>query len=86
MNLVYKQTLKRQNDIGLMIARGATPAEIDAKFGAGTCPAREIITPANDIAIGKNAAGEQIYQRGNGDVYRIHYGRPDFGGDLVGVA
>jgi hypothetical protein len=53
---------------------------------------RETITPANDTKIGKNAAGEQLYKRANGDVYRMRGDRkdkpdgyPDFGGDLAPV-
>lgn len=44
---------------------------------------RETITPANDKSLGTNDAGEPIYQREDGSTYRIHAGKPDFGGDLV---
>jgi len=55
--------------------------------------ARETITPANDTVIGKNAAGETIYRRDDGSVYRMRNdspntrpeGYPDFGGDLAVV-
>lgn len=65
---------------------GSTPA-------ASTKPVREIITPANDTPIGKNDAGEQLYQRADGSVYRMRFNRPntrphgypDFGGDLSPV-
>lgn len=43
---------------------------------------RETITPSEDIEIGKNAAGEAVFQRKNGDVYRMSNGKPNFGGDL----
>jgi len=53
-------------------------------------PEREIITPANDRQIGVNAAGEQLYERADGSVYRMRFDRgdrpngyPDFGGDLA---
>lgn len=43
---------------------------------------RETVIPAEDKPIGKNDAGESLYERNDGSVYRIHDGRPDFGGDL----
>lgn len=46
---------------------------------------RETITPGEDKPIGRNAAGEQLYERPDGSVYRMHYGKPDFGGDLSPV-
>ena len=53
---------------------------------------REIIEPAKDTAFGKNAAGEQLYQREDGSIYRMRFDRknkpqgyPDFGGDLAPV-
>ena len=46
-------------------------------------PARTVITPSEDAVIGKNAAGEQLYERPDGSVYRMHQGRPNFGGDLA---
>ncbi len=56
-------------------------------------PEREIITPANDRKIGVNDAGEQLYERADGSVYRMRFDRPttrpngypDFGGDLSPV-
>ena len=57
-----------------------------------TAVQRAPIEPAKDTVIGKNAAGEQLYQRTNGDVYRMRFDRndrpqgyPDFGGDLAKV-
>lgn len=44
---------------------------------------RETITPANDKSSGVNAQGESLYERKDGSVYRMHNGKPDFGGDLV---
>lgn len=46
---------------------------------------RETITPANDKSIGQNADGEPLYERKDGSRYRMHYGKPDFGGDLSPV-
>lgn len=48
----------------------------------GDKPARETITPAEDKKIGQNDAGQDLYQRKDGSVYRMANGRPDFGGDL----
>lgn len=52
-------------------------------------PPHETIIPAEDTALGKNAAGEKLYQRADGSVYRMRndrkdrpHGYPDFGGDL----
>lgn len=66
------------------IRRFKTPKEADiwARKHQPT-PARTVITPSEDAVIGKNAAGEQLYERSDGSVYRMHYGRPDFGGDLA---
>jgi hypothetical protein len=57
---------------------------------SGESPIRETITPASDNPIGNNAAGEKLYQRKDGSVYRIRMDRkdrpsgyPDFGGDLA---
>jgi hypothetical protein len=47
---------------------------------------REIITPSEDKAIGNNDAGEPLYERKDGSVYRMHAGKPDFGGDLASAA
>lgn len=44
---------------------------------------RETIEPAKDKKIGVNDAGELLYERANGSRYRMHAGKPDFGGDLV---
>lgn len=51
--------------------------------------ATETITPAEDTLLGTNAAGEPIYERADGDRYRMRSDRadrpegyPDFGGDL----
>jgi hypothetical protein len=54
---------------------------------------RETIIPADDTVIGKNAAGETIYERSDGSRYRMRSdspntrpnGYPDFGGDLAPV-
>lgn len=53
----------------------------------------ETITPANDTPLGQNAAGEPLYQRTDGSVYRMRSDRPsrpngypDFGGDLAPVS
>lgn len=55
-------------------------------------PLRETITPPEDTSIGENAAGEKLYQRADGSVYRMRNDRkdrpsgyPDFGGDLAQV-
>lgn len=55
---------------------------------------REVITPSDDTVIGKNAYGEQLYQRADGSVYRMRFDRPttrpngypDFGGNLSPVS
>lgn len=44
---------------------------------------REIVEPAKDKAVGENAAGEKLYERKDGSRYRMHSGKPDFGGDLA---
>lgn len=44
---------------------------------------RETITPSEDVALGINANGENLYERADGSRYRIHNGKPDFGGDLI---
>lgn len=54
-------------------------------------PQREAITPAEDTPIGVNDAGDKLYQRSNGSIYRMRndrptdrpHGYPDFGGDLA---
>jgi hypothetical protein len=48
-------------------------------------PPTETITPAEDASVGTNDAGEQLYERADGSRYRMHRGRPDFGGDLAPV-
>ena len=48
-------------------------------------PERTVITPAEDAIVGANAAGEQLYKRPDGSVYRMARGRPNFGGDLATV-
>jgi hypothetical protein len=56
-------------------------------------PARETITPSDDAVIGKNSAGETLYERRDGSRYRMRFDRPgtrpngypDFGGDLAPV-
>lgn len=56
-------------------------------------PATETIEPSKDTPIGKNDAGESLYQRDDGSVYRMRFDRPkqrpngypDFGGDLAPV-
>lgn len=52
-------------------------------------PPTETITPESDAVLGRNDAGEVIYQRADGSVYRMRQDRkdrpngyPDFGGDL----
>lgn len=60
--------------------------EMEAEEAAPAAPApasRETIEPEKDTAVGKNAQGEALYERGDGSRYRMHNGRPDFGGDLV---
>jgi hypothetical protein len=44
---------------------------------------RETITPADDKSLGANDAGEPLYERADGSRYRMHNGKPDFGGDLA---
>ena len=44
---------------------------------------REAVVPAEDKSLGDNAAGEPLYERADGSRYRIHAGKPDFGGDLA---
>lgn len=50
-------------------------------------PQTEIIEPAKDTPIGENAAGDKLYERNDGSVYRVRADRPtktiDFGGDLA---
>lgn len=54
---------------------------------------RETITPAEDTVVGKNDAGETLYERKDGSRYRMRFdspktrpnGYPDFGGDLSPV-
>jgi hypothetical protein len=48
-----------------------------------TASGREVITPEDDNNIGINRDGEKLYERNDGSRYRMHNGRPDFGGDLV---
>jgi len=56
-------------------------------------PKRETITPSEDKPVGKNAAGEPLYERADGSRYRMRNdspntkpnGYPDFGGDLAPV-
>jgi hypothetical protein len=73
---------------------GTKMAKIQDKIDAleAKLNAFETITPANDKAIGKNAAGESLFERENGQVYRMRFDRkdrpngfPDFGGDLAPV-
>ncbi|MFA6064061.1 MAG: LPD38 domain-containing protein [Gallionella sp.] len=68
-------------------ARGASaPAAKPTKAKATPrVGARETVTPAEDAAVGVNAAGEKLYERADGSRYRMHAGRPDFGGDLAPV-
>jgi hypothetical protein len=58
----------------------------------GAVGPRETITPAEDVVVGQNAAGEQLYERQDGSRYRMRFDRtdrpagyPDFGGDLVPI-
>lgn len=51
---------------------------------------REMVNPTEDKPLGKNAAGEPLYERTNGSRYRMRFDRanrpngyPDFGGDLA---
>lgn len=46
---------------------------------------RETIDVTNDTPLGVNAAGDQIFQRADGQIYRMRNGKPDFGGDLATV-
>lgn len=50
----------------------------------------EFVDPQEDAVVGKNAAGEQLYDRSDGSRYRMRFDRkdnpngyPDFGGDLA---
>jgi hypothetical protein len=77
---------------GMEKARGKKPLRVSKGKISEPLPPRETITPANDTKIGKNAAGEQLYQRAAGDIYRMRHDRkdkpdgyPDFGGDLAPV-
>jgi hypothetical protein len=44
---------------------------------------RETVTPSSDTSVGQNVAGEVLYDRPDGSRYRMHAGRPTFGGDLA---
>lgn len=52
---------------------------------------RETVEPSKDALVGKNRAGESLYDRADGSRYRMRFdspktkpnGYPDFGGDLV---
>lgn len=55
---------------------------IQEKASVPKSESRMTITPAEDIALGVNEAGEPLYESTHGR-YRMHYGKPDFGGDLV---
>jgi len=52
-------------------------------------PQTEIVEPAKDTPIGENVAGDKLYERKDGSVYRVRADRPtkpiDFGGDLAPV-
>jgi len=63
-----------------LIQKYSDPSLVPEKLST---PARETITPSEDTPIGQNAAGEKLYQRKDGSVYRIEGGKPNFGGDLV---
>lgn len=45
----------------------------------------EVIDTSMDRHIGENAAGERLFERHDLSRYRMHYGRPDFGGDLAPI-
>ena len=60
-------------------------ARQDATVAAKQAP-REIVVPAEDKPIGKNEAGNLLYERKDGSVYQMRNGRPDFGGILEPVA
>ena len=69
--------------IGFKGEKGLTKAkERLAKLSA---PARETVTPSEDTPIGQNSAGEKLYQRKDGSVYRMQGGKPNFGGDLAQI-
>lgn len=65
-------------------------ADAKRQFLKLTLPPRTTVTPFQDASIGVNAAGEQLYQQSDGQVYRMRRDRkdrptgyPDFGGDLA---
>lgn len=72
---------------GLAAGKSPSPAKVkaQAELDRRANTKRETITPAEDKNIGKNAAGELLYERADGSRYRMHADRPDFGGDLAVV-
>lgn len=59
------------------------PGVLNLKLGLPSN--REIITPADDKILGKNAYDEPVYERKDGSRYVMKDGRPNFGGALVTV-
>ena len=59
----------------------AEQARKDAEERSKAAP-KETIIPANDKNLGVNDAGDLVYERADGSVYKMRNGKPDFGGDL----
>lgn len=67
--------------------------ELEKERAKAPPPPTETITPSEDTIIGRNAAGETLYERADGSRYRMRFdspntrpnGYPDFGGDLRSV-
>lgn len=61
---------------------------VTASNGQRVDAAVETVIPSQDTRVGTNAAGDPLYERGDGTRYRVradNQGRPDFGGDLAPV-
>lgn len=72
-------------------AKGVGRIDLEPLLRGAVAP-RETITPAEDVVVGQNAAGEQLYERQDGSRYRMRFDRadrpagyPDFGGDLAPI-
>jgi hypothetical protein len=72
-------------------AKGVGRVDLEPLIRSAVAP-RETITPAEDVVVGQNAAGEQLYERQDGSRYRMRFDRadrpagyPDFGGDLAPI-
>lgn len=73
------------------VTNKTTRADVEPLIRSALAP-RETITPAEDVVVGQNAAGEPLYERQDGSRYRMRFDRadrpagyPDFGGDLAPV-